>query len=148
MSAAGDGHRGVVTLGRVAAGIGAVCVALHLAVAVPGGHGGPVVGVLFVAMAVACLGCVRALWRNPGEVVWRSTGLMYGGMLFVHLLLVTAAQGRPGHTAHLGVGWIWAEVGTWAGLLLAAVQVVVAGAALAIGRVREPRLVGVGATPG
>ena len=147
MSVAGDGHRGVATLGRVAAGVGAVCVALHLAVAVPGGHGGPVVSALFVAMAVVCLGCVRSLWRNPGAGVWRSTGLMYGGMLFVHLLLLSAASGTAGHAGHAGHGagqgagpGGWLETGTWAGLLLAAVQVALAGYVLATGRAGTRRL--------
>ena len=144
MSVAGDGHRGVATLGRVAAGVGAACVALHLAVAVPGGHGGPVVSALFVAMAVVCLGCVRSLWRNPGAGVWRSTGLMYGGMLFVHLLLLSAASstaGHAGHSGHAGHGGTqatgaggWLETATWAGLLLALVQVALAGFVLATGR--------------
>lgn len=142
MSAAGDGHRGVVTLGRVAAGVGAVCVALPHAGAVPGGHGGPVVSALFVAMAMACLGCVRALWRDPGPGVWRSTGLMYGAMLFVHLLLLSAASGTAAHAGHAGghgtgLGG-WPAAGTWAGLLLALVQVALAGSVLTTGRTREP----------
>ena len=147
MSTAGDGHRGVATLGRVAAGVGAVCVALHLAVAVPGGHGGPLVSALFVAMAVACLGCVRALWRNPGVGVWRSTGLMYGGMLFVHLLLLSAASGTAGHAGHTGHGGAqgtgaggWLETGTWAGLLLALVQLALTGFVLATRRAGAGRL--------
>jgi hypothetical protein len=122
-------------------------VAVHLATA--GGHGGAVGTAVLVAMAVACLPCVGALWRRPGPGTWRVTGLMYGGMLFAHLLLLSAT-GAAGHGGHMagtphptGVG-SWTEVGMWVGLLLAAVQVALAGTALATGRVREQQLVAVG----
>jgi hypothetical protein len=126
-----------------------VCVGLHAAAAaaaaVGDGHGGALSAAAFIAMAAACLPCVRALWRHPDLRVWRVTGLMYAGMLFVHLLVLTASQGRPGHAAHRGSGWTWAEVGMWSGLALAGIQVALAGTALAAARVREQRLVGLGA---
>ena len=125
-----DAPRGGARLGRVAAATGAVCVALHLAGAVAGGHGGAVVRTVLVAMAAACLPCLRALWRDPGVAAWRATGLMYGGMLFVHLLVLSAAPGTAGHAGH-GTGGGRLETVLWAGLLLAAVQGALAGAVLA-----------------
>lgn len=117
---------------------------MHVGTAVGGGHGA-LSAAVFVVMAAACLPCVRALWRRPDLRVWRATGLMYGGMLFVHLLLLTAAQGAPGHAAHREAGWTWAEAGMWSGLALAVVQAAFAGTALAAGHVRGQRLVRVGA---
>lgn len=144
MRAGRDGA--VPVLGRTAAATGAVCVGVHVATAAGGGHGGALFAAASIAMAAACLPCVRALWRRPDLRVWRATGLMYGGMLFVHLLLLTAAHGQPGHAAHPGAGWTWAEVGMWSGLALAGVQVALAGTALAgPGHVRDQRLVGIGA---
>ncbi|WP_460682973.1 hypothetical protein [Modestobacter lapidis] len=138
----------MAALGRAAAATGVLCIAAHVATAAAGGgHGGPVGTALFLAMAVACLPCVRALWRHPTAGVWRFTGLMYGGMLLVHLLLITAAQGSA-HAGHLAGGPTWTELGVWGGLLLAGVEVVLAGTVLASGRVREQQLVGLGAGSG
>jgi hypothetical protein len=133
VTAVGDGAVGA--LGRAAAAIGALCVGVHLATAVAGDHGGAVGRAVLVAMAAACLPCVRALWRRPGAGVWRATGLMYGGMLFVHLLLLSAAQGTPGHAGHMADAGTWTDVGMWGGLLLAGVQVALAGTVLAAGAV-------------
>jgi hypothetical protein len=146
--AAGDGA--VEVLGKAAAATGALCAGVHVATAVAGGHGGAVEAAAFIAMAAVCLPCVRALWRHPEERVWRATGLMYGGMLFVHLLLLTAAQGTPVHAGqmagagHMAGGWTWTAVGMWGGLLLAGVQVALAGTVLVTGRVREQQIVGLG----
>jgi hypothetical protein len=152
VTAGGEGAVGI--LGRTAAATGALCVAVHLVTAAAGGHGGVVERAVFVGMAAACLPCVRALWRHPALGVWRSTAVMYGGMLFVHLLLLTAAAGGAGHTGHAAGaghaagGWTWAEAGMWGGLALAGLQVTLAGTVLATGRVRvQPREV-VGARPG
>jgi hypothetical protein len=137
----------VPVLGRAAAATGVACVAVHVATAVGGGHGGALHAAVSLAMAAACVPCGRPLWRGPDLRVWRATGLMYGGMLFVHLLLLTAAHGRPGHAGHLAgagqqAGWTWTGTGMWVGLLLAAVQVAVAGTALATSRIREQQLAG------
>ncbi|SDX83280.1 hypothetical protein SAMN05661080_01372 [Modestobacter sp. DSM 44400] len=137
MRAEGDGTTG--TLGRTAAATGALCVGVHVATAAVGGHGEAGERAVLVAMAVACLPCVRALWRHPGVAVWRSTAVMYGGMLFVHLLLLTAAGGSSGHAGHMAGGWTWAEAGMWSGLALAGAQVALAGTVLASGRALEPR---------
>jgi protein involved in temperature-dependent protein secretion len=73
--------------------------------------------------------------------VWRTTAAMYGGMLFVHLLLLSAASGRPEHlTGGSHPASAGADLGMWGGLLLAAVQVALAGAVLASGRLREPQV--------
>jgi hypothetical protein len=136
VTAGGDGQ--VRTLGRTAAVAGALCVAVHVVTATSAGHGGPVERVVLVAMAVACLPCVRALWRRPVRRVWRTTAVMYGGILFVHLLLLSAASGRSehlaggSHAAHAG-----AAPAMWGGLLLAALQVALAGTVLASGRLRQ-----------
>jgi hypothetical protein len=111
-----------------------------VATAVGGGHGGAVPAATFVVMAALCLPCVRALWRRPVRQAWRVAGLMYGGMLFVHLVLLTAGAGAA-HAGHPASGWRWRELGMWGGLLLAAVEVVLAGAVLASGRVRAQPLV-------
>jgi hypothetical protein len=109
---------------------------------------------VLVVMAAACLPCVRALWRHPVAGVWRSTAVMYGGMLFVHLLLLTAASGGSGHAGHGAVGgrpaggWSWAEAGMWAGVALAALQVALAGTVLATGRVPGGQRDAIGARPG
>jgi hypothetical protein len=139
----GDG--GVGALGRAAAVVGALCVAVHVATAGSAGHGGPAERAVFAAMAVACLPCIRALWRRPTRGAWRATAVMYGGMLFVHLLLLSAASGRPEHLAgaHHPAS-AGAELGMWGGLLLAALQVALAGAVLAGARPREQRVDGVG----
>jgi hypothetical protein len=137
-----DGHPGGATLGRAAAGTGAGCVALHLAGAGAGGHGA-VLGTVLVAMAAACLPCLRALWRGPGAATWRATGLMYGGMLFVHLLVLSAAPGTAGHAGH-GTGGGGPETVLWAGLLLATVQVALAAVGLAGARRPRPAAAQVG----
>jgi hypothetical protein len=118
---------------------------VHLATAAAGGHGGAVAKGVLVAMAAACLPCVLALWRDPGVRVWRGTGLMYGGMLFVHLVLLSADQGDPGHAGHIvdegrmvDAG-TWPEAGMWGGVLLAALQVALAGTVLATGCARGSR---------
>jgi hypothetical protein len=132
---------GVAALGRAAAAVGALCVAVHVVTAASAGHGGPVERAGFVAMAVACLPCAWALWRRPARGVWRTTAVMYGGMLFVHLVLLSAASGRPehlaggSHPASAGAG-----LGMWGGLLLAALQVALAGAVLASGRLPGPQV--------
>ncbi|WP_138759790.1 hypothetical protein [Modestobacter altitudinis] len=130
-------HDGVAVAGRVAAVAGAVCVAVHLVTATSGGHGGAVERVVFVAMAVACLPCVRALWQRPVRGVWQATAVMYGGMAFLHLLLLSAASGGSGHLAGGSPVHAGADVGMWGGLLLAALQVALAGTVLASGRLRE-----------
>ncbi|CCH87534.1 membrane protein of unknown function [Modestobacter italicus] len=122
----------------------ALCVAVHVATATSAGHGGPAERAVFAAMAVACLPCVRALWRRPTRGVWRATAVMYGGMLFLHLLLLSAASGRSEHLAgahhpaSAGAG-----LGMWGGLLLAALQVAVAVAVLVSGRLPQVDPVGV-----
>ena len=134
----------VGALGRAAAVVGALCVAVHVGTATSAGHGGPAERVVFAAMAVACLPCVRALWRRPTRGVWRATAVMYGGMIFLHLLLLSAASGRPEHLAgahhpaSAGAG-----PGMWGGLLLAALQVAVAAAVLVSGRLPQVDPVGV-----
>ncbi len=140
---------GVRALGRTAAVVGALCVAVHMATATSAGHGGPAERAVFAAMAVACLPCVRALWRRPGRGVWRATAVMYGGMLFLHLLLLSAASGRPEHLAgaHHPVSAA-AELGMWGGLLLAALQVALAGTVLAGARPREQQVDRVAAPAG
>jgi hypothetical protein len=131
------GGDGAGTLGKSAAALGALCIAVHVVTAVAGGHGSAVEAVVLVAMAAACLPCVGALWRHPVVGVWRGTGLMYGGMLFVHLLLLTAAGRSSVHAGHRAGGWTWTETGMWGGLLLAGVQVALAGTVLATGRAGE-----------
>lgn len=125
-------------LGRAAAATGTACVVAHAATAAGGGHGGGLRAAVLLVMAGACLPCLRVLWRGPDLRVWRVTGWMYGGMLFVHLLLITAAQGTSGHAAHAGADRTWAEVGMWSGLALAAVQVALAGTALVSAPARSP----------
>ena len=133
----------VGALGRAAAVVGALCVAVHVGTATSAGHGGPAGRAVFAAMAVACLPCVRALWRRPTRGVWRAAAVMYGGMLFLHLLLLSAASGRPEHLAgahhpaSAGAG-----LGMWGGLLLAALQVAVAAAVLVSGRLPQGDPVG------
>jgi hypothetical protein len=142
-------ERAVRRLGRAAAALGVVCVVLHLATATAGGHGGAVRTAVLLGMAALCLPCVRSLWRRPHERAWRVTALMYGGMLFVHLLLLTAAGAASGHgvsghgvAGHGASGQPgWAELGMWAGLVLAAVEVGLAGAVLAGSRARARPLV-------
>jgi hypothetical protein len=151
VTAGGEGAVG--TLGRTAAGTGALCVAVHAVAAAAGGHGGAVERAVLVVMAVACLPCVPALWRHPVAGVWRSTAVMYGGMLFVHLLLLTASggSGHAGHAAaggHQAGGWSWAAAGMWAGVALAALQVALAGAVLATGRVPGGQRDAIGVRPG
>jgi len=144
----------VGALGKAAAAVGALCVGVHVATAAAGGHGGAVQRAVVLAMAAACLPCVRSLWRHPVRGVWRDTAVMYGGMLFLHLLLVTAAEGGSGHAGHgaeagrLAAGWTWAEAGMWAGLTLAGVQVLVAGTVLVTGRLRVPHGDALAAQPG
>jgi hypothetical protein len=135
------GADGVGALGRAAALVGALCVAVHVGTATSAGHGGPAERAVFAAMAVACLPCVAALWRRPTRSVWRATAVMYGGMLFVHLLLLSAASGRPEHLAgahHPASAGV--ELGMWGGLLLAALQVALAGTVLAGGRLPEQQV--------
>jgi hypothetical protein len=136
-------ERAVRHLGRAAATTGVACTGVHVATALGGGHRDAVPVVAFVAMAAICLPCVRSLWRSPHERAWRVAGVMYGGMLFVHLLLLTAAGAAAGHgpTAHPADGGTWAARGMWAGLLLAAVEVALAGTVLASGRARGRPLV-------
>ena len=115
--------------------VGGLCVVLHLVAAVTPGHGSTLTrGVLF-AMAVLCVPCVRALSRGPTSDVWAMTGLMYAGMLGAHLLLLegpwSAMSANEMH-AEMGSGVGWTQVGMWAGLTLAGVQVVLASAALTI----------------
>jgi hypothetical protein len=147
------GENGLGNLGRAAAVTGGLCVAVHVVAAAVAGHGGAVERAVFVAMAAACLPCIRALWRHPVVGVWRSTAAMYGGMLFVHLLLLTAAPGSSGHAGHGGDagppagGWTWAEAGMWAGLALAGLQVALAGTVLATGRVAGQQRDAVGLSP-
>jgi hypothetical protein len=139
VSAGGDD--GVRALGRAAAVVGALCVAVHVGTATFPGHGGAAERAVFAAMAVACLPCVRALWRRPTRGVWRATAVMYGGMLFLHLLLLSAASGRPEHLAgaHHPAS-AGAELSMWGGLLLAALQVALAGTVLAGGRLPEQQV--------
>jgi hypothetical protein len=141
-------------LGRAAAATGALCVGVHLATAAAGGHGGAVAKGVLVAMAAACLPCVLALWRDPGVRVWRSTGLMYGGMLFVHLVLLSAGSGRYMHMGHavdtgtMAATGTWTEAGMWGGVALAALQVSLAGTVLATGRARGSQRGAVGVRSG
>lgn len=140
------------TLSRVAAGVGLGCVAAHLASVLAPGHGGPVQRAVLAAMAAACLPCVLTLWRSPGPRVWRTTGVMYGGMLTVHLLMLMAGAGQSvaSHAGHLGAGHPgsaatssaagWAELTMGAGIMLAGVQVVLAGALLLTQRRQRPAL--------
>ncbi|HEV7728366.1 MAG TPA: hypothetical protein VGO74_15690 [Modestobacter sp.] len=126
--------------------------AAHLASVLAPGHGGPVQRAVLAAMAAACLPCVLTLWRSPGPRVWRTTGVMYGGMLTVHLLMLMAGTGQSvaSHAAHLGAGHPgsaatssaagWAELTMGAGIMLAGVQVVLAGALLLTQRRQRPAL--------
>jgi ABC-type uncharacterized transport system permease subunit len=85
---------------------------------------------------------------------------MYGGMLTVHLLMLMAGAGQSvashaahlgaGHAGHLGAGHPgsaatssaagWAELTMGAGITLAGVQVVLAGALLLTQRRQRPAL--------
>ena len=128
-------------LGRGAAAVGALCVVAHLAAVAAGGHAA-VHGAVLLAMAVLCLPCVRALWRNPGAAAWRAAVLMYGGMLVVHLLWLGAARGTSSHAGHTASGATWTGAAMTAGLLLAGVQVVLATTVLAGRRRSAPSPVG------
>jgi hypothetical protein len=126
-------------LGRGAAAVGTLCVGVHLAAVVAGGHGA-VHGAVLLAMAVLCLSCVRALWRDAGAAAWRASALMYGGMLVVHLLWLGASAGTSQHAEHTATGGTWGAAMT-AGLLLAGVQVVLAVTVLAGRRWSAPSAV-------
>jgi hypothetical protein len=119
-------------LAEAGAAIGAVCVCLHVATAVAPGHGSLLTRGLLVTMAAACLPCVRALWRAPTARVWAMTGAMYTAMLTAHLVLLGPWHAVPGGHAH-GNGPSWTEVGMWAGLALAGVEVVLAVVVVAEG---------------
>jgi hypothetical protein len=149
-----DGDGAVGALGRTAAATGALCVGVHLATAAAGGHGGAVHKAVLVAMAAACLPCVLALWRRPAVGVWRGTALMYGGMLFVHLVLLSAGSGSSVHMGHavdtgsMAAAGTWTEAGMWGGVALAALQVALAGTVLATGRARGSQRGAVGVRSG
>ncbi|SFK98591.1 hypothetical protein [Geodermatophilus ruber] len=107
------------------AALGALCVALHVVAALVPGSGNWLARGLLLIMAAGCLPCVRGLWLAPTARVWVMTGVMYGVMLAVHLLLMTT--GSPvtgGHVHAAGPGWT--EVGAWGGAALALTQLVVA----------------------
>jgi hypothetical protein len=125
----------VPVLAGTAVVVGGLCVVLHLLTAVMPGHGGTLVRVVLVVMAMGCLPCVRALSRGPSDRVWAMTGLMYAGMLLAHLLLLAAAgstMSADQMQADMGDGGGWMQVGMWGGVALAGVQVVLAVTALTI----------------
>ena len=117
-------------LAEAGATIGATCVGLHVATAVAPGHGSLGTRGVLVVMAAGCLPCIRGLWLAPTARVWAMTGAMYTAMLAAHLVLVAPWQPVPGGHLHTD-GPSWTEVGMWAGLALAAVEVVLAVVVLA-----------------
>lgn len=125
---------GAQVLGEAAAALGAGCIALHLVAAASPGHGGRPVAVLLVAMAAACVPCVRGLWRRPTVRTWAMTGGMYAAMLAAHLLVLTGPQGGAAAArAHVHTGALtWSELAMWSGLGLAGVQVALAAAVLLV----------------
>lgn len=88
---------------RLAAGIGAVCVAAHTLVALTGLAAGNL-GLFGVAlgMAVLCTPCVAHLWRGPTAATWTLTAIMAAAMLALHGSLTALAghqvyaHGQPG----------------------------------------------------
>ncbi len=121
----------VRVLGEAAAVLGAGCIALHLVAAASPGHAGRPVAVLLVAMAIACVPCVRGLWRGPTVRTWAMTGGMYAAMLAIHLLLAGPGAAAGADRAHLHPSALtWSELAMWVGLALAGVQIVLATAVL------------------
>jgi hypothetical protein len=114
--------------------VGAACVVLHVATALaPGRDAGWVRGLL-LGMAAACVPCLRRLRRTPDRRAWVATGGMYAAMFGTHLAIVSgavASSSAAAGMADMAGALTWAAVGMWAGLALAAVQVVLAGAVLA-----------------
>ena len=114
--------------------VGAACVVLHVATALAPGRDAGWVRALLLGMAVACVPCLRRLRRAPDRRAWVATGGMYAAMLGTHLAIVSGSvvsSSAAAGMADMAGALTWAAVGMWAGLALAAVQVVLAGAVLA-----------------
>ena len=126
--AAGPPTVGRWLLAQTAVVVGGGCVALHVGSALAPGSGSWPVRALLMAMAGACLPCLRALSRAPTRRVWASTGAMYGAMLTVHLVLMAPRSTVGMH--HGAVGLTWAELGMWAFVVLASTQLLLVAVAL------------------
>lgn len=116
-------------LAEAGAAVGALCVALHVATAVAPGHGDLVARGVLLAMAAACLPCIRGLWLAPTPRVWAMTGGMYAAMLVAHLILLSPWAAATG-LHHGASGPTWTDLGMWGGLALAVVQVVLVSVVL------------------
>ena len=73
---------------RACAALAATSAVLHAAMVGDAGH--PVVAVLIVGMAVACLYCAKELWTAGSPRVWCIVAVMNLGMVAVHWSM-------PGH---------------------------------------------------
>lgn len=89
-----------VLLARPAATVMVGCAVVHGWCAVR--HWTPALSVLTIAVALACLHCVRHLWRSPRTVDWVWVTLGSAAMLVVHVLSLTQPAG-PGHV-HAAAG--------------------------------------------
>jgi hypothetical protein len=152
-AATGPGGRLAAEAGAV---VGAACVALHVVTGAAAAEEAAWERGLLLLMAAACVPCVLRLRRSPTRGVWATTGVMYAAMLVVHLSLVApwSAGDMTGDTTgdmagHMTGPLSWADLGMWAGMGLAAVQVALAaGALLAGGQARSRRARNTSSLPG
>jgi hypothetical protein len=78
---------------RLCAVVAAGSAALHMTMV---GHAGtPVVAVLIVAMAAACLVCAYELWRGCGLRTWCVVAVMNLAMIAVHWSMPAHHHGTP-----------------------------------------------------
>ncbi|MGV9709626.1 hypothetical protein ACWDTI_03060 [Gordonia sp. NPDC003424] len=106
--------------------------ALHLLVAMSGGHLAMVV--LALCMAFACAICARHLWRGPDLPAWFAIAMMNLAMLATHLSLGGCHTKSPTPTS----------AGTPSDLIVAATGLAAAEVVIAVGviflRTRNPML--------
>jgi len=106
-------------LGRAAAGLALVTVAVHALVLDPGS----LASLVMLGTAVACLPCAWHLWRRPTAAVWAMTAAVDAAMLLLHTQMLAAAGG---HTMHHGTGTTGLM---WLGLGLVASSLCLSGGA-------------------
>jgi hypothetical protein len=110
---------GALALGRTAAGLAVASALAHLLLLDASSLG----SLVMAAMAVACLGCARHLWRASTPLVWRLTAGLDAAMLLVHVQLL-AGDGAV-HAHHGGEPAL-----LWLGLGLVGAQLLVVAVAL------------------
>ncbi|WP_460688566.1 hypothetical protein [Nesterenkonia suensis] len=94
----GEGVTLMVAVGlrRTAAIVAALAGVLHLLML---GHGGLVMSLLMVAMAMICLPCAGHLWRGDSPRAWTMIALMNAGMVVLHLGLMRSHGAELGDSA-------------------------------------------------